>query len=128
MFEKLSFFQTASALSRHAALRQSVIAQNVAHADSPEYLARRVAPFAESFRADYDIKMRQTRAAHMADGDIFSSAHITESRFGVDPNGNSVSLEQEMISAAEASGEHERALALYRHGMKILRLSLGRRA
>jgi flagellar basal-body rod protein FlgB len=43
------------------------------------------------------------------------------------PNGNNVSLEQEMFAAAEANGDHDRALAVYRSAMTILRTSVSAR-
>ena len=43
------------------------------------------------------------------------------------PNGNSVSIEQEMVKAASARQDHEMALAIYRTTSDILRASLGRK-
>jgi flagellar basal-body rod protein FlgB len=42
------------------------------------------------------------------------------------PNGNTVSLEQEMVKAASARQDHEMALAIYRNTSSIIRASLGR--
>jgi flagellar basal-body rod protein FlgB len=42
------------------------------------------------------------------------------------PNGNSVSLEKEMVKSAEARQEHEMALAIYRATSDVIRASLGR--
>ena len=42
------------------------------------------------------------------------------------PNGNSVSVEEEMLAAVEVQREHSQALAIYRHAMGIIRTSLGR--
>ena len=44
------------------------------------------------------------------------------------PNGNSVSLEAEMVKTAEVRHEHEMSLGIYRSAMDILRTSIGRRA
>ena len=43
------------------------------------------------------------------------------------PNGNSVSLEEEMVKAASARQDHEMALAIYRNTSDIIRASLGRK-
>lgn len=42
------------------------------------------------------------------------------------PNGNTVSLEVEMVASAEVQGAHDRALAIYGSGLNILRAGLGR--
>ncbi len=44
-----------------------------------------------------------------------------------DPNGNSVSLETEMLNAVSAKRQHDRALAIYKSSLTVLRASLGRR-
>ena len=42
------------------------------------------------------------------------------------PNGNSVSLEAEMVKAVEVRQQHEMALAIYRSSSNVVRASLGR--
>jgi flagellar basal-body rod protein FlgB len=42
------------------------------------------------------------------------------------PNGNSVSLESEMVKAAEVRQQHDMALSIYRSTSDILKLALGR--
>jgi flagellar basal-body rod protein FlgB len=43
------------------------------------------------------------------------------------PNGNTVSLETEMVRAVEVKQQHDMALAVYRTVSDIVRTSLGRR-
>lgn len=124
MFEKLGLFSMAQAMAKHAAARQAVIAQNVANADTPGYKARDLPGFAESYRAQNDVGLRATRPGH-----IFSDegpyappqASIALRPGAAAPNGNNVSLEQEIFAAAEASSQHDRALAIYKSAMTILR-------
>jgi flagellar basal-body rod protein FlgB len=42
------------------------------------------------------------------------------------PNGNSVSLETEMVKAVEVKRQHDQALAIYKSSMNVLRASIGR--
>ena len=42
------------------------------------------------------------------------------------PNGNTVSLETEMLNGVEVAREHSQALAIYKHALGIIRTSLGR--
>ena len=44
----INVLSLASALAAHASARQQVIAENVAHADTPGYRARDIADFARS--------------------------------------------------------------------------------
>ena len=43
------------------------------------------------------------------------------------PNGNTVSLEGEMVKAAEARQSHDMALAIYRSTSDLMRTALGKR-
>ena len=47
MFETLEVFRMADAMTRHAGVRQNVMAGNTANADTPGYKARDVVPFAD---------------------------------------------------------------------------------
>ena len=51
---------------------------------------------------------------------------VTEQRGGGDPNDNSVSLEAEILKGVEVKRQHDRALAIYKSSMKVLRASLGK--
>jgi flagellar basal-body rod protein FlgB len=62
----------------------------------------------------------------LSTGEIDAAFAISDRTTEQSPNGNSVSLEEEMVAAVDASREHNRALAVYRHGMTVLRTALGR--
>ncbi len=128
MFEKLQIFQTADAMARHAATRQAVISQNVANADTPGYRARDMADFASVWNPNKSGAMRATRASHL-NGAMPQQMPGARPVATTDtaPNGNTVSLEEEMVKAARTKGQHSRALAVYRSGLSVLRASLGRR-
>ncbi|MFD1913708.1 FlgB family protein [Halodurantibacterium flavum] len=125
MFRQLELFKMAHGLAAHAASRQGVIAQNVAHADTPGYRARDIASFSDVWRQQGGGGLRQTRMSH--DFGPASGARLQEVRAGSsEPNGNSVSLEQQMIHAAEVRHQHDLALSVYRTASTVLRKSLGR--
>ena len=130
MFEKMEIFRMAQGLATHAAARQSAIAQNVANADTPGYRARDIAPFSEAFasgRQD-NVPLRTTRPGHVFPGETTRATWqaVEVDRPGAEsPNGNNVSLETEMMMAAEVQQEHELALTVYRSALSILRTSLG---
>ena len=45
----ISILRMADSLAAYASVRQGVIAQNIAHADTPGYRSRDVLPFAEAY-------------------------------------------------------------------------------
>ncbi len=126
MFENISLFQTAGAMAQHAAARQAVTTRNIANADTPGFRAQTLAAFADTYRADDGGAMRATRPGHMHAAAMIAAARPEFSDGEPSPNGNSVSLEQEMVAAVENQREHDRALAIYKHGLSVLRTALGR--
>lgn len=127
MFENLELFRTSYAMARHAGARQAVTAANMANADTPGYRARSIAPFAESYVADGTAALRATRTGHIGINGTAGDAPVQMSQAEASPNGNSVSLELEMMNAVEIQREHSRALAVYKHSLDVLRMSIGRR-
>ena len=126
MFENLKIFSMASALAQHGATRQAVVAENIANADTPGYRARDVASFADSYDPGPSNGLQATRAGHRFDGEAsYSAAQREIYRPGAEsPNGNNVSIENEIFSAGEASGDHQKALAVYRSALTVLRTSI----
>lgn len=117
MFDRLEIFALAAAQARHAAARQAVVARNIANADTPGYRARDIADFAETWRA------MQGRGG-ATDGAL--PLRVIDAGTPVSPNGNSVSLELEMLRGIEAQRAHSRALRIYGSALGILRTSIGR--
>ena len=125
----LNILYLASALAAHASARQEVIAENVAHADTPGYRARDIADFAAVLDSGPAFAARMTRPGHM---DFGADPHGFEPRevaaFGAEtPNGNSVSLEDQMMRAAEVRQEHDLALGVYAKTLEILRTAVAKR-
>ncbi len=127
MYQSLELFQTAGAMARHAGERQAVVTRNIANADTPGYRAQQLASFGDVYSANPATKLQQRRPGHMAPDPFqhLPPRHVA-SAGEPSPNGNNVSLEDEMLSSVAVAREHSRALAVYRHGMTVLRTALGR--
>lgn len=125
MFERLLISRMAGALASHAAGRQSVIARNVANADTPGYKAMEVTPFADLV-ADPGPRLAATRPGHLGDDGALPGAESFRRGGEASPNGNDVSIEEEMIAAAETRQSQDMALGIYRSVSAIMRSSLGR--
>ena len=127
MFEKLEITRMAQALASHAGARMGVIARNIANADTPGFKAQDMPDFAKAYAAQSQGEdMRVTRARHFGAGEIVAESIAQDRRGAAAPNGNSVSLEGEMVMAVEARQQHDMALAIYRSSSDIIRISLGR--
>lgn len=127
MFETLDVFRMAGAMARHAGSRQAVVAANIANADTPGYRARDVEPFTEAFAAPAAPDLRMTRAGHQSSAGPAGSLRTVDSPGPSSPNGNTVALETEMFRSVDAKRQYDRALAIYRASLDLIRSSLGRR-
>lgn len=125
MYDRLDLFRMSSAMARHAAARQATVATNLAHADTPGYAARDLPEFAAVWSDGGGIGLRTTRPAHVATSGTLD-ARATPRAAEPSPNGNTVSIETEMLASVDAQREHGRALAIMRHGIGLLRTALGR--
>ncbi len=124
MFPKLELTKMAQALAAHSGARMGVIAENVAQADTPGYKTRDLPDFAATYSETAPLKA--TRSGHLngaADGGVAEARIVADNGA---PNGNTVSLEGEMVKAAETRQSHEMALAIYRNTSELSRLALGR--
>lgn len=127
MFANLELLRLSGAMAAHAGTRQAMIAGNIAHADTPGYRARDLPSFAETISRQ-DQTMRATRAAHLNGTGTPAQSHRAVERAdkAADPNGNTVMLEEEMQHAVAVKRQHDRAIAIYRSTMSILRSTIGR--
>ena len=113
----------AASAARHAANRQAVTAQNVVNADTPGYRPFDLTPFEHEADA---FAPRATRAGHFAGAD--ARPWRTVSVDGpLDPNGNGVDLETEILRGTDAQRAHDRALTVYQNALELMRSGLGRR-
>jgi flagellar basal-body rod protein FlgB len=107
--------------------RQRVIAQNVANADTPGYVARDLnqpADFAAALQNGGGLRMNQTNARHLSSQGSqarFSAVDAPDSETTLD--GNSVVVEEQMLKMAESRMAYDAAIGLYQKSMQMLRLA-----
>jgi flagellar basal-body rod protein FlgB len=109
--------------------RQSVLAQNVANADTPGYTAKDVKPpnFAELVAgASARLPMAVTEPGHIVpvhdDGGFRLVAQKAAER---SPDGNAVSLEDQMMKISNTANDYALTTSLYRQQISLLKLALG---
>jgi flagellar basal-body rod protein FlgB len=107
--------------------RQRVIAQNVANADTPGYMARDLkAPtdFARALQTSGGLGLARTSAAHMSPSSPtvrFSAVDSPDSETTLD--GNAVVVEEQMLKMTESRMAYDAAISLYQKSMQMLRMA-----
>ena len=83
--------------------------------------------FGTAYReANSGIALRATRPGHIGSEGTAPDFVSRTVRGAASPDGNTVSVETEMVKAVEVRQDHEMALAIYRSVSDVLRTSLGR--
>lgn len=130
MFDDLKILRMSQASAQQAAFRQSVIAQNVANANTPDYRARDVDPFNKTYENEVGFaqsgSMRHSRAGHIDTTNEAPIRTFTPATDTMSPNGNSVSLEDEIMKSVDTKRQYDLSLTIYKNAMTILRTSIGR--
>lgn len=127
MFESIAVLKTAHAMASHAGQRQTLTARNVANADTPGYRAMDLPTFADIYEnRPVGSDLRATRGGHIVAPDRGTGgARVMDAGQEPSPNGNTVSIENEMIRGAGIRHEHDMAMSIFSTARDILRTSLG---
>lgn len=120
MFTNIKLMHTASMLAQHAAERNAQIAENIANADTPGFKAKDLEPFEEAYA-------RAERADSLSPDRRGFEARKLAIEGVASPNGNTVSLEDQMTRSASAARDHSTAITIYTKALSMLRTSLGGR-
>ena len=128
MFKSIELFHAAHKMAQHAASQQAVVAGNIANADTPNFRAMTMPE-----RTDTSQSLPMARSAHvprashiLTSGQATGMAPVIDRSSEIAPNGNSVSLEGELLKSIDAERQHSRAVTVYQSALGILRTSLGR--
>lgn len=107
--------------------RLSVLAQNVANADTPGFRPRDLTPFRRELEGQLRLSLARTQPGHGAGSPLAAvNARTERSAAEVAPDGNAVSLDREALRVAETDTAHQLAMAVHRSFMGMFRLTLGR--
>lgn len=128
----LSLFQALKSKMHWHQTRQSVLAENVANADTPGYAAREVKDY--SFKDHLGLQTAGLETARTTSGHLAGrmSANSTkveeEDMFEITPSGNNVVLEEQMMKVTENQMDFQAASTLYSRGLGLIRTALAKNA
>jgi flagellar basal-body rod protein FlgB len=112
--------------------RQDILSQNVANADTPGYTAHDLKPMdfsdilsGQSGPSPNGLTITDPRhiAIQPADASKFQDMMVRDEESN--PNGNSVSLEQEMIKVSDTQAQFQAATNLYAKAMTMMKTAIG---
>lgn len=130
MIEGINLFETMSQKLDYLGVRHTLLAQNVANADTPGYKAQDLKSFSEALRTVKPAGMMATHNMHMVaeQGNTTYREDRRVEGWEVEPSGNQISLEEQMIEAADSVSQYQLATQLMKKHVSMLKATLSTRA
>lgn len=133
-FNQLPLLSALADKMRWHQTRQSLLAENVANAETPGYRGRDLAAytFADQMKANSTAQVTTltTNPNHLvaqSRGD--NGFGLTDAQtFEITPEGNGVTLEDEMMKVTANQMDYQAITTLYTRSIKLIRTALGRSA
>lgn len=107
--------------------RQTLLAENIANSDTPGWRPRDVAPFADAMQAAIRSagSVIRTDPSHLAGTVSPDLLAGTSKPAGQAPDGNAVSLDQELRKIADTDTSQSLVTAIYKSYLGLFRTALG---
>lgn len=127
--KNISVFNMANQNMQYLQAKQQVIAENIANASTPGYLARDVEKpsFEQEISATSGLKLSTTNSKHISSvGTKENSAYrvyTPKPSEALTIDGNGVILEQQMNEASKASSEYKRMITIYNKYKSMIQMA-----
>ena len=125
----LSLFQALTDKMRWHQARQGVLAENIANADTPNYVQRDLATFSfgDALTSSATLTASTTSPMHISVSSGGAGSYGDESSpFEITPSGNGVTLEDEMMKVSGNDMDYQAVTALYSRSLRLLKTAIGR--
>ncbi len=108
--------------------RQDLLAQNVANSDTPGYKGMELKPidFSDTLAAIAPLQTATSDPAQFSvAGSGAAASGSDQAAFEVTPEGNGISLEDEMMKVTSNQMDYQMATSLYTRSLQLIRTALG---
>ena len=135
MTQDISLFKALGAKMQYLDANQTVIAQNIANADTPGYQTRQLSELdfgslldKVKERGRMNVSMDATNAKHLGAGLNVDDVRNKDQKitYEVAPAGNAVVLEEEMVKSSQNTMDYNMVTNLYTKHVAMMKVALGR--
>lgn len=123
---RVSLFDLAERRLSWADERQTVLAQNIANANTPGYKPHDLRPFAEALASAGAVAPLRTDPNHLAGtlprqvpGEVLDRTHMKS------VDGNAVSLDEQLVKVADTETTHQLVTSIYKTYLGMFRTAAG---
>jgi flagellar basal-body rod protein FlgB len=111
--------------------RQKVLAENIANADTPGYIAKdlKAPSFRDALLAHAGpLSLAVTEPGHISGNHrpVADASVVADRNAERSPSGNGVSLEDQMIKVSQTASDYQMATNLYRRQLGMIHTAIGR--
>ena len=139
MLSGIDLFRTTADRMRYLTERQTVIGRNIANADTPGFKALDLPPFAPPASSSQGsetlgsagatrLMLARTQPGHLAvQSPTVAAAQrrpIESSLYGEKPNGNTVSLEEQMVKSTDIANSFALASTAYAKSISLMKIGI----
>lgn len=131
--QNIPLFQAMRAKMNYLEMHQTVLAQNIANADTPKYQARELSKidFGTVLKDLVDtknVRMETTHPGHMPQPNAIEQARNLKQKitYEVSPDKNAIILEEQMVKANQVNMDYNLLTNLIRKQSGMIRTALGR--
>ena len=127
----MSLFRMARQQMNWLGDRQTVLAQNIANADTPNYRAKDLKglSFERELREIKPVQLQATSGTHMQGSVQKPTYRVEELRardvYETNPNENGVVLEEQVMKVSDTQMKYQLASNVYHKNMMMLRTAIG---
>lgn len=127
MYDKLNLIELAKNRMDWVSKRQSVLADNIANANTPKFLPSDVSPFKGELNKLLPVQPTVTQANHISTQVVDPRVTIkTKKVFESSPDGNAVVLDEQMAKLSESKSAYDLAASLFQKQFKFIKSALGK--
>ncbi len=130
--ENISLFKALGAKMDYLTMRQRVISQNIANADTPGYRPQDLKPVdfgavLKKISGSPHVTMASTDAQHMPSPDEVAQGKEAKNRhpYEVAPAGNAVVMEEQILNSNQTSMDYNMMTTLYQKNVRMIKIALG---
>ncbi len=128
---QFSVFRMMTGKMNWLAERQTVLSQNVANADTPDYRPKdlKELDFKDTGASrSFQVALARTHESHIAGGQDSMAVQSKKQKdtYETNPNGNGVVLEEQLIKVGQTRHDYTLMTRLYRKHKQMFSIALGR--
>lgn len=127
--QPIQLFELASKQAEWLSVRQELVANNIANANTPKYVAKDVTPFA-AVLSQASSGMARTNSKHISDNTVSEDFSVIDASLsdedGIKESGNTVSLAGELTKSGEIRREFELNAALVKSFHRMMLMAVKR--